>query len=182
MNARTGRPYVLAALLVVVGAACGDGRPAASDYSGPRYTAATDFFSTRELPNWQVKRDHGSVVFVAPDASGVTISVRAVPLTGDWTTPRTAALVYPATEQVLRGLPHARVSGGDAVQTNAMEGRAYDVSFEPPERAGQRYDRKHVVLLGTKHLFHVLLTGKAGTLGDAMKIFDEVVATLREEV
>lgn len=163
-------------------AACGDARPPGSDYSGPRYTAEADHFSTRELPNWVAKRDHGSLVFVAPDGSGVTISVRAVPIEGDWTETRTAELVVPATEKVLRGLPGARVKALGATSANDMEGAAYEVSFEPPDRGGKRYERRHTVLVGTKFVFHVMLTGKQGTLGDAKRLYDEVVTTLREEV
>jgi hypothetical protein len=128
-----------------------------------------------------MKRDHGSVVFVAPGESGVTIAVRAVPIEGDWTDRRTPELVYPATEKVLRGLPEAIVREGSSVRTGSMEGMAYRVIFVPAGKR-DRYERKHIVLVGTTYVYHLMLTGRAGRLGETEKLFEEVVGTLREEV
>lgn len=151
--------------------------------SRPRYVSEQDHFSIIELPGWTEKRDRGSVVFVGSAADGLdrnTIVIRAVPREGDWVQERTFARVAPATTVVLEALPGAKVSAPTPLASDRFEGARFELSFAPRGK-DTRYERTHVVLLGDLYLFHIIHTSPEGDLHYTAGIFDEVVASLREE-
>jgi hypothetical protein len=107
------------------------------------------------------------------------VFLRTAPIEGDWSAKRTPELVIPATRKVIEGLPQARLGTTESLQPPGFSGAAFEVSFSTVD--GRRYDRRHVVLLGHRQVFHVVHTALSGHLGDTRADFDSVLATLREE-
>ncbi len=174
----------LAGLLVVLAvAACGS-QSAKEPYAGPRFRSPESHFSTRELPHWRATRDRNATVLIYEGAEGKqsTISVRAVPISGEWVADRTPEIVFPATAKWLASLPEARVSTPSEVNEDGFRGVSFDLSFVPSTGRGARYERRHVVLIGSKYVFHITHTGPAGSLAATSDEFDAVLASFREEV
>jgi len=117
-----------------------------------------------------------------------TIAVRAVPVEPaataphGWTERRTREVVIPATEEAIRYLPEARILSKREVTVAGLPGESLDVTFAPPGKGGARYAREHVVLVGKSRVFHVMHTGRVGSLAATKSEFQAVVASLKEEV
>ncbi len=153
--------------------------------SRPRYLSEQDHFSIVELDGWTEKRERGSVVFVGSADDGLernTIVIRAVPRAGEWVEERTAARVVPATSVVLEALPGAKVSAPAKLSRDRFEGARFELSFAPRGK-DTRYERTHVVLVDDQgeYVYHVIHTAPQGDLHITAPIFDDVVASLREE-
>ena len=132
---------------------------------------------------WEVRRDRDTLVLVggSPKSRGrPTIAVRAVPV-DSWSEERTVENVVPSTEKVLRALPAAQVTGPFDVEHPIYQARAFDVTWTPRSRKGQRYQRRHVQLAAHNHIYHVFLTAPEGELEENRGELDRVVETLREE-
>jgi hypothetical protein len=138
-----------------------------------------DHFSIRALPSWTQSRDRGAVILSGPASEGLkrtTIAIRAVPYRGG-SAKRTPQGVVDATRKVLRNLPRAKVTGA-----KSKRGEAFDVRFYSRTRRSF-YQRRHVVLPMGEHAFHVILTAPDQKLTkNALKVFAQVVGSLREEV
>ncbi len=151
----------------------------------PRYESPEDHCTLVAPVGWTPKREYSSLVFVGPqgDRALTTITIRAIPIEGEWTQPRTPDLVVAATEKVLRGLPAAKLAGREEISAGDFSGVAFDLSFVPDGKRG-RYDRRHVVFTvgGRGYIYHIIHTAPAGRLKDSAKVFADVLATLREEV
>lgn len=162
--------------------ACGSSdRPrTGADYSGPRFTSAEDHFSARTLPDWEQRRERGALVWKEPDARR-TIAVRAVPLDAGNGEVRTAAGVLAATEKALRGLPSADLGPLHKLDRADFEAAAWDVTFVPPGMGRARYERRHVTLVGSTWVLHVVMTAPRGELQAGEKVFASFVDSIREE-
>lgn len=162
-------------LAIVVLAGCSRPEP-------PRWTSAADHFSIAELPGWTATAERGSVVFRTPEQTGImaSIAIRSVPVNGDWVEKRTPALVVPATERALQGLPEAQVARVGDVSRTGFSGSSYRVSILGSE-GSQRYDRLHTVLVGQRRVIHVALTAPEGELDSATRAYDSVISSIREE-
>jgi hypothetical protein len=161
-------------LTVVVVAAC------SSSGDGPRYAAKRGHYSILALgDSWSESRDLGATVF--SDGHGGTIAIRAVAKQKGWPEPREADLVFPATERVLRSLPGAEVSGPQPVGIEGFQAVAYDVTFTPSRGGGERYQRRHVTLIGRRGVWHLLHTAKEGALAETSAAFERTLESFREE-
>jgi len=170
------RPLSLVFFVVVV--AC------QSDPEAPEARTFTeDAVSLVPPAGWEIRRDRETLVLLGgspTSRSRPTIAVRAVPIT-DTTEGHTADTVLPSTEKVLRALPGARVRGPFDVEHPVYQARAFDVTWTPRSRKGQRYQRRHVTLIAPGHLYHVFLTAAEGELENSRAELDRVIASLRED-
>jgi hypothetical protein len=141
-------------------------------------------FSMTPLDGWSEKNERGSLVLVGPrglEQQRNTIAIRSVPVEGHWTEKRTAKLVVPATRKVVGSLPGAELHTERALEHERFEGRAFDLTFAPRKKQGERYDREHVVLVGKRRVLHVVHTAPKGMLIATQAAFDDLVESLREE-
>jgi hypothetical protein len=148
-----------------------------------RFRSEQDGFSIRALPDWQADREKGSVIFRGPRAPGTaetSIVVRSVPLDRVRPRARDTGGLSEAVAGVLAGLPASVVSRPELSGHPRLEGTRYAATFEPPGKSG-RYARTHVAVLGDAHLFHLMHTAPEGALDQSAALFDEVVASLREQ-
>ena len=151
---------------------------------GERFVSEEDHFSIREMDGWTVKRDRGAAVFAGAAELGLghnTIAIRSAPLQGDWVEDRTVQGVTLATAKVLEALPKAQVEPSTPVVISGFRGARFDLSFEPRSKKGQRYARRHVVLVGKRRLYHIVHTAPEGDLQYTAEVFDAVVSSLNEE-
>jgi hypothetical protein len=172
-TARARRVPLRAPFALVLGillAAC-----STQDEAAPRYVAKQEHFSLRPPAGWTAHRELGSVVF-AREGATPTIAVRTAPLAK-----RDRAAIVPATAKVLRALPGATVSLPTEITLGGMTAVSFDVSYTPDPRSGARYDRRHVVLVGKKHVIHLLHPDRAGSLAGTAAAFAAAIASVREE-
>jgi hypothetical protein len=153
---------------------------------GQRSVSRNDHYSSIKPAGWAEKRDRGSTVFVAR-AEGAwprnTIAIRSVPVEGEWVEKRTADRVVQATAKVLAALPQSTMSKTALRMSDGRWASAvFDVTFTPSSKPGVRYERRHVVLVGRRYVFHVVHTAPEGALVGTADAFEAVVDSLREEV
>lgn len=170
------RPAALTLLVVIGGSAC-----QSSSYD--RVFFDDLHLAMADLEDWTLEREPGSLIFVAdPDAFGdrVTITVRSSRrLEADAPGDGTTTSVIAATEAVLAAMPEARVSEPRLTRRGEMTAAYFDLTFRPRRKA-ERYDRRHVVLIGQRRVFHLFHTGPQGALEASAGVFEDVVASLRE--
>jgi hypothetical protein len=94
--------------------------------------------------------------------------------------PTTPADLAESTERALRGLPRAKLAAKATLEGTELPGVRYSVSFVP-RGLGKTYRREHALIVGSKHVFHVIYTSPANEPVDEAS-FKTVVATLTEEV
>jgi hypothetical protein len=174
------RAYILASATALL---CGC-QQGTSDYSGPRHLAEPDQISFARLDGWTLRHERDTWVQTRRDGeSSTSVAVRAVPRDG-WIeegTPRSEESVIPATEEVLRALPGAELRGRTELSHPAFKATAFDLTFIPRPRPGDRVERRHVVLIGASKVFHVLHTGPVGDLARTRRDFERVLRSIREE-
>ena len=148
-----------------------------------RFTTKDDAFSMRQLSGWAIQRIKGAIVFQGPSARGLTettIVVRSVPLENVRPHAREEQGLSRATASVLAGLPNSNVSTAKPTGHADLRGVRYELTFEAPGK-DVRMARTQVALLGEKRLFHLMHTAPEGALQATAVLFDEAVASLREE-
>ena len=142
-----------------------------------RFNSEEDAVSVMALDGWSQSRQRGSLLFTTPDVlDRTTIAVRSAERQRDT---RFGDLVS-ATATVLDGLDEAKVVGPRPIDHGHLKATSFEVTFIPPKRS-ERYQRRHVVLLGQERIFHVLHTAPEGELGATQEVFSQVVSSLREE-
>jgi len=151
-----------------------------------RFVSRQDALSLVAPPGWASTRDKGTLVFTAPTESVApehTIAVRAVAKDDKHATNRTADSVVAATAQVLAALPHVQVGAPAFRRQGRFAATEFTLTFVPPSHPGAPpVDRVHLVLIGDKHIYHVMHTSPQGRLSEAADVFAAVVASLKEEV
>jgi hypothetical protein len=153
--------------------------------SRPRFVSEQHHFSIVDLEpdGWTHKPDRGAVVFAGNADDGLeqnTIAIRGIRREGDWIRERTAERVVPATRRVLSALPEAKVSPPTTETRGAFACATFDLTFAPRGK-DRRYARRHVTCVGTETVFHLLHTSPEGELHFTERVFDDIVASLREE-
>lgn len=151
---------------------------------GKRETFAKGRFAIQVPDGWTTEREPGAVVFVGDEASALdrnTIAVRSVAREGDWVVERTAELVVPATAKALAALPGAEVTPATSLKVGDLVGAVFDVTYEPVAGNGERYARRHAVLVGRDRVFHLIHTAPVADLARTAASFDIAVKSLREE-
>lgn len=135
------------------------------------------------MDGWTLERQPGALVFVGdPAAYGerVTITIQSSKkLAPDVPNADASDAIIEATEVVLRGMPEAEVEPGQRTERAGMKAAYFDASFRPRNRS-QRYERRHVVLIGNRRVFHLLHTAPAGGLVASADEFEHVVRSIRE--
>jgi hypothetical protein len=142
-------------------------------------------FSLIEPAGWSEQAERGAVVFVGPSELGQernTIAARSAALEARAGERGIDARVTSATRTVLDALPGARVVAATPFARDGLRGTRFDLSFTPRERPGQRYQRTHLVLVGRSRILHLVHTAPEGRLQDTEEVFDQVAASLAEEV
>lgn len=150
-----------------------------------RRVYAEEQFSIAALGDgWEEARERGALVFYGPASDGLdrsTIVIRSVPRHGDWVDERTPERVVHATEVTLGALPKVQLGAPTPLARDGLRGAAFELSFEPESGGGERYQRRHCVLVGPSRVFHVVHTAPAGELGLAASVFETVIGSIREE-
>jgi hypothetical protein len=131
-------------------------------------------FSCSVPADWTSSNDRGAVILHPPGSSARTIAIRAVPVNS----PEAAQKVIDATDIVLRGLPSATVSAKREVSAS-LPATAYRLTFTPPNAKGL-YKRTHVVLVGERHVFHVIDTAPSKVAADDATR-NQLIASFTEE-
>jgi hypothetical protein len=88
--------------------------------------------------------------------------------------------VVATTTKVLRALPKASVSDARPIADTTIPATRFSLTFEPRGLA-TRYRREHAVLVGSKHLYHVIYTAPANEAIDE-GAFTTMVSSLTEGV
>ena len=135
-----------------------------------------------EVPdNFRVTQDRDAWVLVGEkERAGVTIVLRSVPRDG-WGEDRSPETLSPAVETVLRALPGSTVRGPVEIDSAAYPGFAFDLTFQPPSKRGERFRRRHAVLFSAGRVFHVLETWPANRQESGKPDFERVLGSVREE-
>lgn len=169
---RHTHPLLLLALLV----ACqsGDrGRNIHVDHNdGVSFSIPDGFRLTRERGTW--------VLVGEDELTGSTISIRSVRRDG-WSEDRSPEMLRPLMDSALRAYPGASVKGPAELDDSQYPGFAFDITYQPPSKEGARYRRRHVTLVGSTRVIHVLETWAATQPERAKKDFHRVVQSVREE-
>jgi hypothetical protein len=145
----------------------------------PRTSFDRDGFSIATLPGWSSARENGTLVLRRADGARGSLAVRSAPLDGEWVEPRSLENVVPATQRALEGLPGSRVKPTGEVAFGGMTGASFDVSFRVHGKGS--VDRRHIVLVGGAHVFHVFATAQRGRLGELEPALQSVLSSIREE-
>jgi hypothetical protein len=146
----------------------------------PRSVFEADGFSVATPTGWTSSRELGTVVFRRTDGARGSLAVRSAPLDGEWVEARTLENVIPATQRALEALPEAKVKATGEVEFAGMRGASFDVSFRPARGKGI-VDRRHIVLVGSTHVFHVFASAQRGDLKDLEPVLQGIVSSIREE-
>jgi hypothetical protein len=149
--------------------------------SGDRYVNQEQAYSL-ELPDgWQATSVRGAIRLAPNGNSKHSITIRSAPrldqiegkiLTND--------VLAAETLRTLQALPRMHLVNKAPVEGTEIPGETFTLTFVP---TGQRnmYRRTHVVLLGTKHIFHVIEVAPDGDSLDERSL-KELVTTFKEEV
>lgn len=189
------RLAALALLATSLSPGCEGGQwPTADDAKVAAWPLATDarvappgqHYNAMAPKGWRTGVDQDVTVFAADFVNGsrTTIAIRSAPRDGAWETRRSADAIVPATRKAIAGMAEVKTlsetvaTSGDGV----MSGTEFDFTYVPASRPGLRYERRQIVLVGAKRVFHILHTGRVGALDATDRSFREVVASLREEI
>ncbi len=150
--------------------------------SQERMTLEAEPASIAALNGFESRIDRNATVFTHPSKSKASSSIviRTVPLSER--SDRTPDAIAQATHESLQAMPNAVVSKPSNLDDSELEGVSFDVTFEPQSKRGKPYQRRHVVLFGDEHAFHVVHTAPKGRMDDLAKEFERVVSTLEEEL
>ena len=149
--------------------------------SGTIHVDDTDQVSFAVPEGFELQREKGTWVLVAKDARArSTISIRSVPRDG-WSDDRSAEMLRPHMESALRAYPGASLRGPTELEDAPYPGFAFDITYQPPSKKGQRYRRRHATLVGPTRVIHVFETWPATEQEHARKAFVQVLGSVREE-
>lgn len=179
MNA-TLATLALAALL----SACGPSDPI-SEHLGDRYVNKEQHYSVTTPNGWEVTLVRGSSQF-APRAKTAnnakhTIVVRETRKPPELREGSATSIddVVNSTERVLRALPQANLGDRKQLSDSELAGALFSLTFTP-RGLQSPYLREQAVLVGSKHIYHVIYTAPAGELFEE-PAFKTMVASFHEE-
>jgi hypothetical protein len=168
-------------LAVVTVVACGN---SGSSEVGKVYRNEAQGYAVAQPDGWDVStvREHAQLTSSSASKRKHTIVIRSTPKPAELKEGQrtTNATIAAATERVLRDLPHAKLEAtAKKIEGTELAAVRFSLSFTPRGLA-RRYQREHAVLVGTKHIYHVIYTAPASEAIDEAS-FARVVATLSEE-
>jgi hypothetical protein len=130
---------------------------------------------------FQLTREKGTWVLVAKDKRAqATISIRAVPRDG-WSDDRSPGMLQAHMESAMRAYPGSSLRGPTELDDTPYPGFAFDITYQPRSKKGQRYRRRHATLVGPTRVIHVFETWPATEQETARKAFQSVLYSVREE-
>lgn len=150
---------------------CAERSPEAVD--GARFHAELEGFTCDAPDGWRAVRDRGAVVFTSLADVRRTIVIRSVAVSPD----RAVATIVADTQVVLSGMPAVQLERSDEWGGGAMRATEYRLTFSPPT-SSERFRRRHVVVEGKRHVFHVIETAPATRETDDTVV--ELVSSMRE--
>jgi len=157
---------------------------AASDDDRQRYVDPAKSFEVVQPDAWRSTMVRGSAEFRRSDPhhGRHTIIVRTAERPREITEgkPTTRDDVVEATTRVLKALPKAKLDKTQPVAGADLSATRFSLTFEPRNAKG-RYRREHAVLVGNKHVFHVIYTAPIGESIDE-QAFNTMISTLTEGV
>jgi hypothetical protein len=157
---------------------------ASTDRSGREYLDEKHGFTIAQPEGWDIAEVRGHAqLSPTRDAKRKkhTIVIRAAlkPAQirdGQATTP---AELITSTERVLQGLPRATISNKTELEGTSIPAVRFSLSFLPGS-ASRTYRREHALLIGSRHVYHVIYTSPANEAIDEAS-FKKVLTTLTEE-
>jgi hypothetical protein len=163
-------------LLVALVAACQSG-----DRGGDIHVDPRDHVSFAVPDGFRLTRDRDAWILVGEkERAGATILIRSVARDG-WSQDRSSEMVLASTEIALRAYPGASVKGPTKLDDAPYPGFAFDLTFEPRAKRGERYRRRHATLISAGHVFHVVETWPATQDETARRDYRHVLDSVREE-
>lgn len=175
MKSRVAAMFITALLT-----ACGGSEP-----NHERYDNAEQRYSVAQPEGWTPSIVRGSAQFTSRAGAALkkhTIVVRAAEMPREITEGKSTTRddVVAATARVLNAMPRARVGEGQVVASTELPATRFSLTFLP-RGFKETYRREHVVLVGSKRLYHVIYTAPAGESIDEAA-FKTMVTTLTEGV
>lgn len=130
---------------------------------------------------YQLTREKGTWVLVGKDKRDrATISIRAIPRDG-WSDDRSPEMLRVNMESAIRAYPGASLRRPTELEDTPYPGLAFDITYQPRSKKGQRYRRRHATLVGPTRVIHVFETWPATEQEHAQRAFDHVLNSVREE-
>jgi hypothetical protein len=151
------------------------------DRRGNIHVDENDHVSFAVPDGFHLTRERGTWVLVGEnERAGATIAIRSVPRAG-WSEDRSPDMLRPLMESALRAYPGASVRGPTALDDAPYPGFAFDITYQPRSKRGERYRRRHATLVGPNRVIHVFETWSTSQREHARKDFQRVVLSVREE-
>ena len=137
-------------------------------------------YSVGHPDGWVTSEDLGATRFASPIGKQ-TIVVRSAPRPNEIVEgkPTNIEDVVEATRAALQRLTRVELSTPARLDGGEFPGARFSFTFNP-QSTQRAYQRTHVVLLGQRHLFHVIQTSPVGEKLDEQAM-QAMVATLVEE-
>lgn len=149
-----------------------------------RYENKSQGYSVAQ-PNdaWTESVDRGATVFTTVERQKHTIVVRSTarPDSLGENAPCTMDNLAAATKRVLLGMPGAKMVRQDSPEGTELPAKQFVLTFRPSTGKGKLYQRHDAVVLGEKHIFHVIYTAPATDTIDEQTL-NEMIQTIREGV
>lgn len=144
------------------------------------FTHPDQGYSVGQPEGWVISEDNGATRFTA-STGRQTIIVRSTPRPKEIVEgkPTTADDVIDATEASLKRLTRDKLDSPSYLEGSELPGAQFSFTYRPPS-SGMPYQRVHVVMLGKRHLFHVIQTAPLGDRLDD-KSMQTMIATLEEQ-
>lgn len=137
-------------------------------------------YSVGQPEGWVTSDDQGATRFAAPSGKQ-TIVVRSAHRPKEIVEgkPTTTEDIVDATRAALQRLSRDKLGSPLRIEGGGLPGVQFSFKFRP-QSAPKTYQRTHVVLIGERHLFHVMQTGPLDEKLDEQAM-QAMVATLVEE-
>jgi hypothetical protein len=173
----------IAALSLLGLAACQGGK---GDIDDKRVAVPEDGLSYAEPTGYAGHRDRDAWVLSGEgDRARTTIAIRTAP-NREWASDvggrgRPADLIIPAVKTALGALPGAELGPVRERSHDLYPAYELELTFSPPGKSGQKYQRRHAVVFADERVIHVFHTAPVGRLAATAADFDRVVDSIREE-
>ena len=165
-------------LPVLVVSACA----ATDNPNAQRYENRSQGYSVAQPDGaWRETTDQGATMFIGTARARHTITLRSTarPMTlGELAC--NIDNVAATTKHVLLAMPNAKLVGELTPVGTELPARQFMLTYKPGRTKGKTYQRLDAVVVGEKHIFHVIYTAPASEPIDE-QTFTEMVQTIREE-
>lgn len=169
----------MVALVLLLNACTGDDGPVHETH---RWVSVERDYSLQVPDGWTFREERGSTVFTAPDGRKHSVVLRTAPIPHEIAEGRSTSKddITKATQQVVQSLPSAHVQRRWTLDDSTLPAEAFSVDFQPSSTK-QRYQRHHVVLIGSHRIYHLIHTAPT-TEQVTASLVSHMAASLREDV